>query len=338
MRIFFAGIWFGIGGPREVNKNLVNSLGKRVIALKSQNRILHVFEMFYQITIADVVIFSGVSKYDFIFAHFSNLLKKKSVYIMHGCNKLENERNHFHNPLCEKSQKALMDCSQHILCVSQTYKDLMMDYWPEYKSKFDVLTNGINWDYFSDALKNICRSERNKNKVILMGGGRITKRNYEVCLAIERINGSGLAKMEVDLYGVYRDNDDSSKIAGLKCVNFKSPVSHNQMLSILQKGSLYVQNSEFEPFSLGIVEALMCGCNVLMTKHVGAKDVMCTKEEDIINDYSNIEELQQKILNVMANGNNKRLIESIDKDVTSTNHAAQKLIDMVNSYYPLADK
>lgn len=333
MKIFFAGIPFGIGGPREVNKNLVEALGKRAIHLKCTNKLFHVFEMLYQMAICNVVVFSGVSTYDYIFARWSTITRKRVIYIMHGCNELENKINNSYNPKCEKSQLSLMKCAHKILCVSQVHAEIMRDYYPLFKPKIEYLTNGINWSYLISEINTDRVEERNEKKIVLMGGGRITKRNLNVCLAVEQINKEQNAGLSVDVYGNLRDNDESKAIAKINCVNFMGIYPHHELLKHLKSKRLFIQNSEFEPFSLGVVEALLCGCDLLLSRFVGAKEILDVEGNDVIDNPSNIDEIKKKILHVLQYSNNKRLLNSINRNSTSIETAADKLLEIIHSTF-----
>ena len=332
-KIFFAGIPFGIGGPREVNKNMIEALGERVIHLKSRNKLIHVFEMIYQMARCNIIIFSGVSAYDYIFAQWATITHRKIIYIMHGCNELENKINRCSNPLCEKSQLALMKCAHKILCVSKVHAKIMKDYYPQFHYKIDYLTNGINWTYLDTEIETNEKFIRDKRKIVLMGGGRITKRNLNVCLAIEQLNNEYNLNLSVDVYGSFRNNDESKEIANLSCVNFKGIFPHQVLLQHLKTAKLFIQNSEFESFSLGVIEALLCGCDLLLSQYVGAKDILNVQDSDIIYNPMDITELKTKIMNILQYSNNKRLVKSINRESTSIQTAANNLLKIVHTTF-----
>ena len=62
------------------------------------------------------------------------------------------------------------------------------------------------------------------------------------------------------------------------------------------------------------MEALICGCNLLISQNVGAKAIINGLEaNDLINDVDNIKEISNKIMHNLFNSNNNRLINSIKK-------------------------
>ncbi len=317
MKIFFLGEYQKIGGPYEVNKNLLSVLKKDVLYPRSNNPLIKRLENLYKILISDVVIFSGLflKKSDLIIAH---LLKKKIIYLMHGCVYLELGIN-------SKLEKDILEKADLILCVSQTYKNLISRIFPKYKDKIEVLTNAINWEMYDKLPTNT--TTRDCNRIILIGGGRIIKRNLQICEAVQKLNKEKRTNLHVDIYGEFKTNDDSLAISNIPCATFHDYIPHENLLIELCKSALFIQNSDIESFSLGTIEALICGCNILISKNVGAKDIISNlNEEDIINDTTNVQEIQNKINHIIQASNNKRLLLSINKETTSIKYSAKKLL------------
>lgn len=327
MRIFFLGDHFHAGGPNEVNKNLLSVLAGRVDFVKQKNRYLRRIERIFKILFSDVVVCSGVyaTIYEILLAH---CLCRKIIYLMHGCLYLE-------TGVFSKIEDLLLKYSDLILCVSNSYRNFISSYKPfsVYERKMQVLTNAINWKEY-DKFPIANEFVRDRNRIILIGGGRILKRNLQVCQAIYNINKNKGTEYKVDVYGYFRDTDDSRLIAEMPNVQFHHVIPHEQLLMEFQKSVLFIQNSEFESFSLGVVEALMCGCNILISKNVGARDVISgLLETDIIYDPLRLEEISVKIENVLKIGNNERLLSSIDRYTTSVEYSAQHLLDYANNLY-----
>lgn len=330
MKIFFAGNYFKIGGPWEVNKNLVKHLGNRVSHLTQRKGHTRFLETLCKIIPAKVVIFSCATQYDYITVPLCKLLKKKIIYIMHGCMALEYKiNNNTSNNKGLKNEKILLDKSDLILCVSNTYKKIISKNFPQYQTKLDVLINGIDWK----TLESIPQEHsKNENQIILMGGGRQTKRNLYVCKAIQNINQKYNTNYKVLVYGHYLEYDDSKAISEIPCVTFHSVIPHHEILHQLKESKIFIQNSDLESFSLGAIEALCCGCDILITKNVGAKDIIQDIQvDDIINNPTDTNELEDKILKIIKKGNNKRLLSSIDKTKTSTEYAANKLLNFAET-------
>lgn len=328
-KIFFAGNLFGDGGPMVVNKNLVKPLKKDISYLTCNNPYFRVIETIYKILSASIIIFSGVTRYDQITIPICKLLHKKIIYIMHGCLKIENPLNgNYANKRGIINEQSLIENANLILCVSTTFKNLILKHYPQHNHKIDVLTNGIDWESLKITEIN---NKRDPNRIILMGGGRRTKRNLIICKAIQNINELYGTHYHISVYGTYSINDDSKEISQIPCVTYHECIPRLQVLKELQQSKLYIQNSDFESFSLGVIEALCCGCDILISQNVGAKDIIPNlSDDDIIFDTTNLSHIKQRIIQIMKVGNNKKLLDSIDKEKTSIESAANKLIKFAN--------
>lgn len=329
MKALFLGNHFGGNGPQNVNKNIIAYIHSNIDYIRVRNPYLRFFEMIYKILFHKVIIFSAPSKYDHIIIPICCALKKKIIFIMHGYLKYEIELNNYpFNIRGVKNEKLLLSHSDLILCVSSPFKKLMESLLPEYAYKMNVLTNGINWNLLSTEIGYF---QKNDKDIVLLGGGRKTKRNLQVCLAFDELNKEYNTGYIVHLYGNDQPCYDLMEIKKISCVRFHGYVSHEEILSQMQKSFLFVQNSDFEPFSLGVIEALCCGCSILISKNVGAKDIISgITSNDIIIDPQNIKEIKEKIIHVVKNQNNTRLLSSINREKTSIEARANELINYVH--------
>lgn len=322
-QIFFAGNHIGNSGPREVNKGYVKYLQDRVLYLKQKQRSFLFIEMIIKLFISKVVIFSGVSSVDHILLVLCKLFNNRIIYIMHGWLKYEDEKNRVKNSRGEKNEALLLKAAHQIMCVSKPFCELIQKEYPHLSSKIDYITNGIDWKILSYQEK---KTSIDDKRIILIGGGRITKRNIEVCKAVKLINERSGLSFHIDVYGIYEKDDDSAEIASMPYTIFHPIIPHEEILDVFATSFLFVQNSDFEPFSLGVVEALSCGCNILISTNVGAADIIPgLTNNDIITDTSDVEQIAEKIYLLYHSQNSVRLYESIDKNKTSTETAAKKL-------------
>lgn len=325
MKTFFLGEHFFNCGPSNVNHNLLGALGERVLYREYRNKYLRRIEQFFLIVFSSKVMVCSGLYMNMLDLRLVKILRKRLIYIMHG--------SHF----CETgfrsdAEEAILKYADLILCVSQTYRDFMAtNIYPMYDHKMKVLANAINWRELRDATeKSKTEIPRDSHKVVLIGGGRVLKRNLQVCKAVEKYNATHNEKLFVDVYGYILEHDDTAAISAMPNVKYHKVIPHEQLLTEFRKSILFVQNSEFEPFSLGVVESLVCGCNLLVSKNVGAKDVIQDKNDmDVIQDVMDIDEIEKKIEHVLKEGNNKRLLDSIDRKTTSIEYSAEKLLDYI---------
>lgn len=318
--IFFAGQYRGENGPAEVNKNIVAFLPNYVARLRSRNRYLMRLEVLCKICWCDVIILSAIGHkpYEIRLARF---LKRKIIYIMHGF--AEDD-----SPFLHKMETCLLPYVDKILCVSTPFCQLAQKRFPQCSDKMEVLTNGIAWGKIEKEFigKNI---KRENHEVILIGGGREIKRNLIVCEAIEQINREKGIHLHVSVYGEYIEEDDSPRIKKIPCVTYYGLIPHNELLKKYKMSRLFVQNSRIEAFGLAVVEAIIGGCDILLSKNVGAIDVISSIQPmDIINDFEDIKEIQEKIIYILEHPNNSRIIHGIDRENSSPKKAVEKLLEI----------
>lgn len=328
-KVFFCGNYFDDSGPGAVNKGYYTYLKDYFVFYKYSNKYIRILEAIWYTLINDVIIFSGVAEVDKILIPLCRLFKKKMIYIMHGWLKLENELNEVTNSNGEESESKLLKYSNLVLCVSNQYSLMVKERLPQYATKISYLTNGIDWSLMSSPNSFEARPH---DSIVLIGGGRRTKRNLEVCKAVELLNNKKQYNLRINLYG-YSDGRDIPEIIKFPFVNFHNIVPHQELIASMNKSYLFIQNSEFEPFSLGAVEALTNGCNLLISKNVGARDYLAGENDnDIINNPEDIDEIAKKIEYVLKNPNNSRLLNSIDRNTSSVSYQADKLYRIVSTF------
>lgn len=330
MNIFFAGNPFGDSGPRIVNRNLIRCIKDEVSFITMRNKLLRFVEVIWKTLRCRLIIFSGVTSYDHVILPICRALKKKIVFIMHGYLEYEDKINRYSNPGGERNEALLLKHSDLILCVSETYMHFIKRCFPQYSDKLSFLTNGIDWEM----LDNIRQTDiqRNNRRIVLIGGGRITKKNLEVCKAVDLLNQKNQENFFVEVYGDFLENDLSRDISRMANTVFHPIVPHDKLLEVFGSAFLFVQNSDFEPFSLGVVEALVCGCDILISRNVGAIDILTgLTDNDLISNTSDIEQIAEKIYFISSNSNNQRLLSSIDRDETSIQSSARKLLQLTHS-------
>lgn len=318
-RIFFAGQHWGENGPSEVNKNIVANLPNNVARLYMKNRYLMRIDCLLKILWCKVLILSAIGhkQYEITWA---KLLGRKIIYIMHGFGADD-------SPFVHKMERQLLPHVDKILCVSSPFCQLAKKRFPQYAGKMEVLTNGVAWEKIEKEITN-GDIKRDDNEIILIGGGREIKRNLIVCKAIEQINMEKGISLHVSVYGAYNEEDDSPRIKEISCVTYHDLIPHAELLKKYKAARLFIQNSRIEPFGLAVVEAIIGGCDVLLSKNVGAIDIIPDIQPmDIINDFTDINEIQEKIAYLLEHPNNHRIIHSINRENTSLKKAAERLLE-----------
>ena len=301
MKILIYGGWKDNNGPSNVVKSLILNSDEDLMYIKSSNKIIKGFEIFFKLIRSDIVVTSGIVSF-----RFQNILKKmnkKFVILMHGCNEYENKINNLNlDSNILKREKFCMENSSLIIAVSEVYSFWLKNRFPEYAHKITFVNNGVE-------INRRISVSKNKNTIALSGGNRNIKNNYEVCLAVQRLIQKGI-DCTVNVYGyIYPENKNLNIFP---FVNIKNQMNKNDFYDELDKTELFVLNSELEPFGLVIADALNCNCSLLVSKNVGSSSILKLEENDIINNPHDIDEIEQKVYINLKQSNSERLYNSLD--------------------------
>ncbi|ASZ20030.1 glycosyl transferase [Bacillus cereus] len=326
MKVFFIGDFDSDNGPASVNKTLRKYMPNNTLYSVQTKRYRRIMEMLLKIWQVDAVIFSGLSKANVIGFKIAKLFGKKSAYLMHGSALIEGEINQNSNENRINIEKKTLELAPTTICVSEIFMNSIKDRYPQFSDKITYVNNGIDWNMFGISESN--NIKRDKNAVLCVGGGTPLKKIRVVCKAIDYLNNHEGYNLRLTVIGsVGKDTDE---IKSYPFVTYIERVAKNDMDYYYKKSQLYIQNSEFETFGLATVEALIGGCNILISKNVGAKSIIHSLEtNDVINDVNDIKEVSKKIICSLVNNNNDRLINSIKKDETSVEESYKKMLDIL---------
>ena len=136
-------------------------------------------------------------------------------------------------------------------------------------------------------------------------------------MAVER-----LPDTELEIYGkLYED----FPTADLKHSRYMGQVSQDELFRKMEESDLFVLNSVFETFSLAVIEALNCGCSVLVSARAGVTGILNAHDCDMIQNPNDVEEIRAKIEYLLTNPNNRRLLSGIDRHEYTTSNQIKKL-------------
>lgn len=301
-------------GPDNVTKQYLKNLDDSFVEIKSTHKYNRFFEAVWKLSSSDIIVASGVSKSGALLFGLARLLRKKAVYIMHGCARHEMQLNK--TPCSKKAllhEAYLIKYSSLVLPVSKQFMNWVKANYPEYAYKTKYLFNGIN----QELLPKWRQSQDRREGVIAAGGDRRQKMNEELSMAVESLDGL----TNLTIYGgLDRPHDEY-----LRYTKYAGKIPYDQLMQRLSQAKLLVLNSVFEPFSLVAIEALMCGCSVLLSEKAGVTDLLELEECDLIHDPENIKEIQQKIRYLLEHPNNQRIMEKLDVDDHSYPKQVQRL-------------
>jgi glycosyltransferase involved in cell wall biosynthesis len=303
MKILF---WGGIcvnNGPGNINKGIVSNFTDSFLYAVGPNKYLELADALGKLICSDVVVVSGVSRQGAILVRAAKLLGKRSVYLMHGCAEQEyklNGRKPDEKGLAHEA--CLMDKTDLILTVSQRYMHWVREVYPRYAEKVDYVYNGVNAEIF--CRKATCR--RNPREVAVCGGLAPLKNNLTVAKAVEALEG----KASLSVYGYVR----KPSVEAYRFTEFAGKLENIKFLERLSQSGLFVLNSLLESFSSATLEALACGCSLLVSERAGVCDLLALEETDIIHDPMDVEEIRRKIEYLLEHPNHQRLYDAFDPE------------------------
>ncbi len=324
MSTIFCGDLSHNNGPANVNKSLKKYCNFIFIDTKSKNKIKMLLLFLKKVVRCNVVIFSCNYRTNYLFFKIAKLLKKKTIYLMHGYAGYEVIINKSKNPQTSiKRENYVHQKTDLILAVSENYMNWFLSKKPELKIKTHFLTNGIDLSNY----KNIKQNDNTREKIIAVcGANRSIKHNGIIAKTVTELNKSNY-NCKLNIYGyIYPDGDEINEDSN---VMIRGRIPQNQLFDELSNTKLFIVNSIHESFGLSVIDALVCGCNVLISKNSGIISIMDVNENDIIQDVNNKEEIKNKIIYNLENNNNMRLLKSIDFEHYSCESSAKRLEKIV---------
>lgn len=323
MKILVVGDHITGTGPANVTKKYIEHLGREGRCIKSASKLLRLLEIPVKIIVSDITLCSGYSAQNILAAKVSHLFHKKCVYLMHGCVEHENMINHEPDEAMNAVERKTMALCDRIYAVSEGFASWLKDNYPEYASKVDYQINGVDTDWLENGKVSLDETER--KGIISIGGGMPRKKIKYIAAAVDELRKLP-EYSDLTLTVIGAKGADSDEIDSFECVNNLGIVPYDKAKELLKKSKIFIQNSCFETFGLAPMEALMMGCDVLMSERVGAIELFdSTNEEDIIHSYDDVNEIKDKIIGMLNGHNCDRLIESINKESASWEERTMQL-------------
>ena len=234
----------------------------------------------------------------------AKLLHKPVYYILHGYASYEARLNGKKIRRLERYDAFIVRHADRIICVSPYAMAFMKEQFPAQKERFDYIYNAVS------VPKLYHEEERQENAILSVGANMRRKACLPLAMAVERLRRQG---RDYQLILIGSKTDEYEKIRRFSCVDWREPMPHEELLRLMARCPVYVQNSTFDTFALAPVEALYEGASVILSDYVGCKTLFGTlKEEECIHDPQNIDEIARVIDRVMQNGNYQRLLEGLN--------------------------
>ncbi len=291
-KIYFVGDLLNNTGPAIVNQSYYPYLKNKVKFCFSNNKLVRSIHFFLFFPFSKSIVISGFSKLNLLYAKISKQFHKNTIYLMHGYMKMEllySDKSEEYKKERIEEEYQLLSHVNKICCVSELFSKVLSKDYPQFKSKIFYVNNGIT---FTKNKKQVLKTEaKDKYTIISVGGGVRIKNNIKVCEAISKIKNKNIKYVVIGKLA-----EDGEKIKQYPFVEYYENLPHEEVLLKMSQANIYIQNSFFETFCLAIVEAIDCGCDVLISKNIGALSILeNVKESDIIYENDSIDELSTKI-------------------------------------------
>lgn len=184
-----------------------------------------------------------------------------------------------------------------IICVSEEVRLSLLKYQPFFKSKMEVLMNGVIIPKNSKDYK-----IQDRDKVKILNVGSLTKKKGQVFL-IEACSIVQKERPDSFTLNIFGDgvlkNDLNKKVLELgldKTVTINSPVSQEKLSEVYLASDLFVLSSLYEGCPNVLLEAMAHGLASISTKVSGANDIVVDNESGILVPISDSRELAAAII------------------------------------------
>lgn len=314
-KILLWGEYRNNAGPSNVHRSWIENSNDELLHIKSSNKLLKYLELIWKLFLCDVVIYPAYTALRDV--RYFKMMGKKGICIVHGCMSYENLTNKGgkNQKQIEKQENTIFELSDIILCVSNKSSKWFKNRFPNFKEKITYVNNGIT-------IQPREKREKKTNTIAISGGNRRIKNNNLVCQAVQKLNNEGF-QCSINIFGrLYPDCEDLSKYPHTE---YMSHLDKESYYNKLDEISLYVIASEVETFGLSIADALNCNCSLLMSDNVGGASIMKTKDEDLIMNPHDIDELAYKIRYILEHPNYERLLSTINVNECSEKQAWKNL-------------
>lgn len=325
MRISLLGDLHSGTGMGNANREMRKSLQQFYeVRYSGKLRIVQrTLELFPLIRNCDVLVICTSTPFNYAAVIPAEILGRRIVYFMHGLASFEErlehpEQNGAKLNAIHRYEHFILGHSDRIVCVSELFMNRIKERFPNCTEKMDYIWNVVDTER--------CEKIRRKGNgpvpgtVLSTGGGRKQKNINTVASALEESGGDFV------LHVAGEEFSEGARIRRHRNVVWHGCLSHDDTLALMAATSVYVQNSSFETFGIALVEALFCGCSILVSENTGCLSLFRDlREEDLIRDVQDREEIGRKVRYLMTHPNNERLRKGFDKEAVTTRYQAERL-------------
>ena len=317
-------------GPANVTKKYIDCMGKEAFCLRASSKMLRALELILKIPFAAVVFCSGYSAQNVLAAKWAHFLKKKCVYLDHGSVEHEDKINFCTNEAMNRVEYETLALCDRIYAVSAHFAKWLQGRYPEFADKIEFQTNGV--DRFE--VRDHSSENRNLRQIFSVGGGMPRKRINRICEAIEILRREE-AFRELKLVVTGQPGAFSDAINAFPFVQNLGVVPRGEIERLFAESGLFIQNSCFETFGLAPMEALSYGCDILLSKEIGALELFDIDGAGIapyiIEDCEDPKEIAEKIRGALGSKNAARFCGAFDREASTWEKRTEELMTKLRS-------
>lgn len=323
-KLFLVGDFKSNTGPAIANKALKKALGKRANYSQAKTKIGRMAELVRGTMCSQVICFCGFSELNAYGIKLAKLFRKKTAYLMHGYIEFEAKTNHTNTSKKRiEAERYLLDHVGKIICVSNLLAEKVKVTYPTRKNSIYVVYNIV--EPIKSSKEPIIR---NKQQIMSTGGGMPQKNNLVVCEAIKKVNAELLEDKKLSYVITGKSYGMEKKFAEYDFVKFLGEVSHKECLRLMQESGFYIQDSSFETFGMAVIEAIGCGCDLVLSKNIGAREVITNmSDEETIKEVNDADEISN-VINSAVSRNDKSHV-SVNWDDVSKERVAECFLNVV---------
>ena len=333
MRVLYIGDFESDSGPGVANRMLLRGLSdiKGTYNTKKMGQIDRIRELLYWSKKVDAFCFTSYSKLCIIGIIIAKIRRLKTCYVMHGSVELELKLNSYSGifKISDKLnivvERLILRSIDQIVCVSKKFSTYIKAEYKWTNNKVDFIFNAMDLRELYDYVPSRVNNEE-EYTIVSVGGGKKLKNNLSICRAIELITTDYDMKIKYIVIG--SGGADKDEIMSYGFVEYHDFLPREELLGIMYKANIYIQNSNFETFGLAVVEALIMKCKLLMSSEIGAIDVIKgLTDKNIINDTNDYTEISKKIYRLL---NDKNQNIDLNYELIEPTNVARKLNSIIN--------
>ena len=313
-----------LNGPSIVDVSLIKEIVKcqdinlDFLQANSRRDLIKTIFCLYQY---DIIHVSAVSFGGLVIVLLAYLGNKKSFFLAHGLLKAE-KRYRKIKWLRLFEEIVILKLSTYVLVVSDQLKQLTLQQYDLKPAKVLTQYNGINFDIIRPSKRMTAKNE--PISFVTVGGGRPEKGVLKLCEAIEMFS-----EVNIELFVVGEVGDHIDKIKGYNFVNYLGFISQNQLIELLFKTDFFIQNSHYEPFGMAPLEAVIAGCNIIVSKKTGFLTILDLSEDYWICDPADTNSIHKAIISTLKKPNNTAVLGMLisKKEELSWSNRGRQLIN-----------